>query len=128
MTQKKQNPNNVASLPDREQVGDSVPEPQRRTLVKGAVAAMPFIVTLQSGAALAQSSGNTVTQATPNDMPFTDENGDPICYIPVSGDAGNNRFDLGEPPYMVGTFQGPEEGCEDATAIIITASSGASII
>lgn len=69
----------------------------RRAVLRGGVTAMPAILTLQSGAALARSS-NLITASSPD---TTDALGRTMCldlnsveYTSESGTA----FDLGEPP------------------------------
>ena len=79
--------------------GEGCPAPlSRRALIKGGAAAMPLILTLQSGAALARSSN--LIGATSYDA--TDALGRTLCLdtssvYPVGGDTA--KYDLGEPPY-----------------------------
>lgn len=67
----------------------------RRTVLRGATATVPTILTLTSGAALARSSNliGTIQQA----------NGDVLCLDPRSTDGPTRRnpnvYDLGSPPY-----------------------------
>lgn len=67
----------------------------RRTLLRGATATVPTILTLTSGAALARSSNliGTIQQA----------NGDVLCLDPRSTNGPTRRnpnvYDLGSPPY-----------------------------
>ena len=78
--------------------GEGRPGPlSRRALIRGGAAAMPVILTLQSGAALARSS-NLIGPAPPP----TDLDGPTLCLdansvIPLSGQGA--KYDLGEPPY-----------------------------
>ena len=79
--------------------GEGRPAPlSRRALIRGGAAAMPVILTLQSGAALARSS-NLIGAASDG---TTDALGRKLCLdtnsvIPVGGNSG--KYDLGEPPY-----------------------------
>ena len=71
----------------------------RRALIKGAAVALPAILTLQSGAALARSS-NMISTTTSD---AKDGDGRTLCMdarsvTPVEGDGGN-LYDLGEPPH-----------------------------
>ena len=71
----------------------------RRALLKGAIATMPMILTLQSGAALARSS-NLITASRPRSA--KDAEGRTLCmdynYVDTVYGA-DNVADLGEPPY-----------------------------
>src|SRR5690606_14887248 len=67
----------------------------RRLVVRGAAAAVPTILTLRSGAALARSS-NLVSTSTD----LSDPEGDLFHCLDSSSveQVGANRYDLGEPP------------------------------
>ena len=69
----------------------------RRAVLRGGITAMPAILTLHSGAALARSS-NLISAAAPD---TTDNLGRTLCLdtnsVYASGDSGN-VYDLGEPP------------------------------
>lgn len=78
--------------------GDAVAGPTslatRRALLRGAAAAVPTILTLNSGAALARSS-NVISLTHESSPPGTSH----LCLDKNSVDRlGNNRYDLGEPP------------------------------
>lgn len=69
----------------------------RRALLKGSVAAVPTILSLQSGAALARSS-NVISAA---EVATTDRYGRTLCLDPDSVDAVDgtrNLYDLNDPP------------------------------
>ena len=78
-----------------EQVHNSVGLISRRTVLRGATATVPTILTLASGAALARSSNLIGT--------IQHTNGDVLCLDPRSTNGatrGNpNVYDLGAPPY-----------------------------
>ena len=84
-----------------EETGDSGPRPlvSRRTVLRGASAALPTILTLSSGAALARSSNliGTIQQGGGGST------GEVLCLDPGStqGPAMHNPnlYDLGSPPY-----------------------------
>lgn len=74
----------------------------RRALIKGAAGALPMILTLQSGAALARSS-NLISSASPESA--KDQYGRTLCMdgqsvYPVEG-GPDNVYDMGEPPQAV---------------------------
>ena len=79
--------------------GEGRPAPlSRRALIKGGAAAMPVILTLQSGAALARSS-NLIGAAS---YGTTDARGRTLCLdtSSVGPPRGKSeKYDLGEPPY-----------------------------
>ena len=69
----------------------------RRTFIKGAAAAIPVIMTLQSGAALARTS-NLVGAITDTEAAAKD-GVNLICVRPdLDGDVGSNPVDLGTDP------------------------------
>lgn len=72
----------------------------RRAVIRGGVSAMPAILTLQSGAALARSS-NLISAASPG---TTDRLGRTLCLdtnsVYRAGEYGDT-YDLGEPPHAV---------------------------
>lgn len=70
----------------------------RRALLKGGVAAMPAILTLQSGAALAQSSNMMISAAHPKTK---DSLGRTLCLDTNSvypAEGHNSAYDMGSPP------------------------------
>lgn len=72
----------------------------RRALIKGAAGALPAILTLQSGAALARSS-NMISTSSPEEA--KDSYGRTLCMdgrsvSPAQGEGGQ-VYDMGEPPY-----------------------------
>lgn len=74
----------------------------RRAIIKGAAGALPMILTLQSGAALARSS-NLISSASAESA--KDGYGRTLCMdgrsvYPVDGEPGN-VYDMGEPPEAV---------------------------
>ncbi len=80
---------------------DKMPEKKRRRLIKGAAAAIPVIMTLHSGAALARTS-NLVRAITDIDAAAKDGAGNLICVRPdVDGglsSVGSDLVDLGTDP------------------------------
>lgn len=88
MDQRKNNQRNVTD-------SDAPESPSRRALLTSGAKAMPVVLTLQSGAALAQSS-NTIGASSPYTR---DADGNTLCLnthtvteLPLGG-----RFDLGQP-------------------------------
>ena len=74
----------------------------RRAILKRGVVAMPAILTLQSGAALARSS-NLISASHPR---TTDRRGRTLCIdsrsvYPAGGRRGARVYDLGNPPHAV---------------------------
>lgn len=78
---------------------DKPSENKRRRLIKGAVAAIPVIMTLHSGAALARTS-NLVGEITDIGAAAKDGNNDLICLRPGGTDADVDSIpvDLGTDP------------------------------
>lgn len=78
-------------------VAPSAPMPaRRRILVRGAAAALPTILTLHSGAALARSSNLIGT----TDGAPLDPEGRVLCLDESSVEqVGDRQYDLGEPPF-----------------------------
>jgi len=72
----------------------------RRSLIQGAAGALPMILTLQSGAALARSS-NLIVTASPDTA--VDEFGRTLCMdrrtVYTADDGDGEVYDLGEPAY-----------------------------
>jgi hypothetical protein len=109
---------------------DSVPSPSRRRLLKGGATALPAILTLHSGAALARTSnlisatdyfevdelGRTLcvdaTSVCPVDMDCSVEDYDYYSVVPV--DEYNEIYqiyDLGDPPHaVINVIRGEAEG------------------
>lgn len=87
--------NVVTAVPSGEQ--NAPKSISRRDVLRRGVTAMPAILTLQSGAALARSS-NMISPSSPD---TTDRRGRTICLdtntVDFASDTGN-AFDLGEPP------------------------------
>lgn len=81
----------------------------RRAMLRGGIAAMPAILTLHSGAALARSS-NLISASTPD---TTDGMGRTLCVDKSSvvyADDTSEIYDLDEPPYAeVNIIRGPTE-------------------
>jgi len=104
MTDKNDNQKPVSVDNEVHQNGDATAR-ARRALLKGAVGALPMILTLQSGAALARSS-NLISASQPGSA--KDAEGRMLCmdyrYVDMvvdgDGDSGQSRVaDLGSPPY-----------------------------
>jgi len=93
---KNKTPASVGKVQDR--AGDGAVN-ARRALLKGAVATMPMILTLQSGAALARSS-NLISASTASAA--LDANGRMLCLDYRYADStydNTNVVDVGDPPY-----------------------------
>ncbi len=79
--------------------GTRVPAVSRRTVLRGASAALPTILTLGSGSALANSSNLIST----NGPGTGGANGEVLCLDPQSTHGPTyqdpDRYDLGSPPY-----------------------------
>lgn len=71
---------------------------KRRTLLKG-TAALPVVITLYSGAALARSSNMTGEAASISEAVFVDTINGPqlLCVFPVEK-FGNGTYDIGDKP------------------------------
>jgi hypothetical protein len=95
---------NPDSRPDR------LSSPSRRRLLKGGATALPAILTLHSGAALARSS-NLLSASAPYEV---DSMGRTLCVdmnsvVPV--DDYSKIYDLGDPPHaVVNVIRGEAEG------------------
>ena len=78
---------------------DRLQSPGRRALLRGATVAMPAILTLQSGAALARSS-NLISAA---GYDAKDRYGRTLCLdlnsVYPAGRRRGRKYDLGDPPY-----------------------------
>jgi hypothetical protein len=83
-----------ADMEQTQQPANAAPQAARRRLLKGSVA-IPVIMTLHSGAALARTS-NLVSKAETDIA--VDANGDYVCAIPES-EAVDGKYDLGIAPY-----------------------------
>jgi hypothetical protein len=83
-----------ADLEQTQQPTNAAPQAARRRLLKGSVA-IPVIMTLHSGAALARTS-NLVSKSETDIA--VDANGDYVCAIPES-EAVDGKYDLGIDPY-----------------------------
>ena len=89
---------------------DGVPSPSRRRLLKGGATALPSILTLHSGAALARSSNLLSASATYE----VDSLGRTLCVditsvVPV--DDFSQIYDLGDPPHaVINVIRGEAEG------------------
>ena len=70
-------------------------DPSRRAFLKKGATAMPVVLTLQSGAALARSS-NLIGAAPAG---TTDLSGNTLCLDTSSVYPIGGKYDLGEPPY-----------------------------
>jgi len=85
---------------ESDQVGCAVNEVRvsRRSILRGTVIAMPAILTLQSGAALARSS-NLISAST---TAYTDAAGRTLCLDVNSvypADGSGQVYDVGDPPF-----------------------------
>jgi hypothetical protein len=118
----------------KEQAGDS-PESSRRRLLKGTMA-IPVIMTLHSGAALARTSnlvGPTLDTATA----VKDGNGDLYCVFPTDGAASGNPVDLGVSPTVTTNhltdatgaidLKAEADACHNGGGIMLSATAWASI-
>lgn len=94
MSEKESNKQESEPFSLKEQA-DNLPESSRRRLLKGTVA-IPVIITLHSGAALARTS-NLVGPTEDTNSAAKDENGDLYCVHP-EGDANTIPVDLGTSP------------------------------
>ena len=89
---------------------DVVPSPSRRRLLKGGATALPAILTLHSGAALARSS-NLLSASESYEV---DSLGRTLCVditsvVPV--DDYSQIYDLGDPPHaVINVIRGEAEG------------------
>jgi hypothetical protein len=89
---------------------DSLPSPSRRRLLKGGATALPAILTLHSGAALARSS-NLLSASASYEV---DSLGRTLCVditsvVPV--DDYSQIYDLGDPPHaVINVIRGEAEG------------------
>jgi hypothetical protein len=98
MSEKQSNKQESEPLSLKEQAGN-LPESSRRRLLKGTVA-IPIIMTLHSGAALARTS-NLVGPTEDVNSAQKDENGDLYCVHPssdVEAYTGTGPVDLGASP------------------------------
>ena len=96
MSEKQSNKQQSEPLRLKEQAGNS-PESSRRRLLKGTMA-IPVIMTLHSGAALARTS-NLVGTTQDINSAMKDPSGDLYCVHPSSdGDASSIPVDLGTSP------------------------------
>lgn len=111
------------------------PAQARRRLLKK-TAAIPVIMTLHSGAALARTS-NIGTPITDTNAAATGgSTGDILCVHPDSsngGPLGDGRYDLGTAPGVTGNYQDPDNlenqamECNTRGGIIISATAYASL-
>jgi hypothetical protein len=89
---------------------DSLPSPSRRRLLKGGATALPAILTLHSGAALARSS-NLLSASASYEV---DSMGRTLCVditsvVPVED--YSQIYDLGDPPHaVINVIRGEAEG------------------
>ncbi|MBK7354156.1 MAG: hypothetical protein IPI97_11160 [Nitrosomonas sp.] len=107
----------------------------RRQLLKKS-AAIPVIMTLHSGSALARSSniGTPITDI--NAAATGGQSGDILCVHPDNtngGPLGDGRYDLGTAPMVSGNYQDPDNTenqaieCNTRGGIIISATAYASL-
>ena len=116
----------------------NLPESRRRRFLKGTVA-IPVIMTLHSGAALARTS-NLVGSTQDIVSAMTDANGDLFCVHPGSngGSTSDNPVDLGDHPSATvnpikaanGTtpdLQAQATSCKNGGGILVSATAWTSI-
>ena len=135
MSEKQSNKQESEPLSLKEQAGN-LPESSRRRLLKGTVA-IPVIMTLHSGAALARTS-NLVGPTQDINSAVKDESGDLYCVHPSSdGNADTIPVDLGTSPTVtvnpinnasgVSDLQAQATACENGGGILVSATAWSSI-
>lgn len=135
MSEKQSNKQQSEPLRLKEQTGNS-PESSRRRLLKGTMA-IPIIMTLHSGAALARTS-NLVGQTLDTATAVKDGNGDLYCVFPTDAAASAvNPVDLGVSPAVTtnhltdatgGTdLKAEADACHKGGGIMLSATAWTSI-
>lgn len=135
MSEKQLNKQQTEPLTLKGQTGH-LPESSRRRLLKGTVA-IPVIMTLHSGAALARTS-NLVGPTQDINSAMKDENGDLYCVHPSSdGNADTIPVDLGTSPTAtanpindangVSDLQAQATACENGGGILVSATAWSSV-
>ena len=126
MSEKQSNKQQSEPLRLKEQAGN-LPESSRRRLLKGTVA-IPVIMTLHSGAALARTS-NLVGQTLDTANAVKDANGDLYCVFPTDANAVNtNPIDLGESPNVATNHLTDTTGATDLKAEADACHNGGGIM
>ncbi|WP_107762196.1 hypothetical protein [Nitrosospira multiformis] len=136
MSEKQSNKQESEPLSLKEQAGN-LPESSRRRLLKGTVA-IPIIMTLRSGAALARTS-NLVGPTEDINSAQKDENGDLYCVHPSSeAYTGTGPVDLGASPTAtvnpindangVTDLQAQATACQNGGGVLISATAWSSVL
>ncbi|SEO13145.1 hypothetical protein SAMN05216404_11225 [Nitrosospira multiformis] len=134
MSEKQSNKQQLEPLTLKEQAGN-LPEPSRRRLLKGTVA-VPIIMTLHSGAALARTSN--LVGPTEDINSAMKENGDLYCVHPSSdGSANTIPVDLGTSPTATinpitdangaPDLQAQATACRNGGGILVSATAWSSV-
>ena len=127
MSEKQSNKQQSEPLGLKEQAGNS-PESSRRRLLKGTIA-IPVIMTLHSGAALARTS-NLVGPTQDINSAMKDPSGDLYCVHPSSdGDASTIPVDLGtSPTATINPIKGADGKTPDLQAQATACDTGQGIL
>jgi hypothetical protein len=87
----------AVDLEQTQQLTNAAPQPVRRRLLKGSVA-IPVIMTLHSGAALARTSNLVSETKTTLEEIAVDNEGNYVCAISDGEEAVDGKYDLGLTP------------------------------
>lgn len=113
----------VSSETNHQQVVNA-PQPARRRLLKSTIA-IPVIMTLHSGAALARSS-NLVGAVDAGSAHKVDDK-----YVCVKGatpiEDGSSTYDLGEPPVATLSLEDTADSCQNQAGILISSAAYTSL-
>lgn len=129
-----ENHRNKEIEPGKDSLLDKPAQARRRLLKKSA--AIPVIMTLHSGAALARTSNIGTPIPDINAAATGGSSGDILCVHPDSsngGPLGDGRYDLGTAPMVSGNYQDPDNTenqaieCNTRGGIIISATAYASL-